>query len=947
VFMPIPQLKKRSYGYVGNQKKKGKKKEDSDLKKKIKKILIYSLLFLTVFGFLFITILTAWISKDLPDPDKLTDRQVAQSTKIYDRTGDHLLYEIFGDEKRTLIELDQVPKNLVNGLIATEDTSFYQHNGIRPLSILRSIVVGIFTKQKIGSGASTLTQQLVKNAILTNEHSILRKIKEAIMTLRIEQKYTKDQILKIYFNEIPYGSSNYGVESAAESYFGKNASELDLAESATLAGLPKAPSTYLNDHTALKQRRNFVLSRMYNEGYITEEEEKVAQAEELSIKQSFNNIEAPHFVLYVKQQLVEKYGETMVDTGGLKVITTLDWDKQKIAQKIMDDEADAILNSAGADNTSLVSIDPKTGQFLAMIGSRNFFDDSIDGQFNVATLGKRQPGSSFKPIIYAAGFEKGYTPDTVLFDTVTNFAISGEPFIPKDYDLKERGPVTVRQALQGSLNIPAVKMLYLVGEKNSKSMAERMGYTTLSNGDFGLTLVLGSGEVKLIEHTNAFAIFANRGYHHDLTSILKVEDSDGKILEEWKNKKGVQVFDNKIADSISNILSDDAARAYVFGLNSVLTLPGRPVAVKTGTTQYYVDAWTVGYTPSLVTGVWAGNTDNTPMKAGYGGSMVAAKIWNSFMQKALKNTPVEQFAPAPINDTTKPVLRGSDGGKITLQVDKATGNLATSSTPPEYVEERTYIQPHSILYYVNKNDPRGDPPTNPADDPQFSAWEQGIQDWITRNKEANPDWNLSFDEPPTEYDTAHSLELIPTLTVFYPEEGQTITDRQLDTDVAVSAPRGVSKVNYKLDGVYVGVENQHPFNLHYYMQEQSPGEHTLTIIVEDDVGNKLQQDVKFNLQAGEVKPTTTFLEDYTTISSFPKTIILRPIKLENIKNVSLYYESNGTRTLVESLNDFSNLFSGQILMTWKNAVPGQYKLISETTDTSNNKNIESIDTEVK
>jgi len=605
------------------------------------------------------------------------------------------------------------------------------------------------------------------------------------------------------------------------------------------------------------------------------------------------------------------------------------------------------LNSAGADNTSLVSIDPKTGQVLAMIGSRNFFDDSIDGQFNVATLGKRQPGSSFKPIIYVAGFEKGYTPDTILFDTVTNFAVSGKDYIPKNYDLKERGPITVRQALQGSLNIPAVKMMYLVGDKDSKNMAERMGYTTLSDGNFGLTLVLGGGEVKLIEHINAFAVFADRGYHHNLTSILKVEDDNGKILEEWKNQKDEQIMDNKVADSISNVLSDDTARAYVFGSNSILTLPDRPVAVKTGTTQNYVDSWTIGYTPSLVTGVWAGNTDNTPMKAGYGGSMVAAKIWNSFMQKALKDTPVEQFAPAPINDATKPVLRGSDGGKITLQVDKATGNLATSSTPPEYVEERTYIQPHSILYYVNKNDPRGDPPTNPADDPQFSAWEQGIQDWITRNKEANPDWNLSFDEPPTEYDTAHSLELIPTLTVFYPEEGQTITDRQLDTDVAVSAPRGVSKVNYKLDGVYVGVENQHPFNLHYYMQEQSPGEHTLTIIVEDDVDNKLQQDVKFNLQAGEVKPTTTFLEDYTTISSFPKTIILRPIKLENIKNVSLYYESNGTRTLVESLNDFSNLFSGQILMTWKNAVPGQYKLISETTDTSNNKNIESIDTEVK
>lgn len=945
--MPIPQLKKRSYGYVGSQKKR-RNEEDSDLKKKIKKFLIYSFLFLTVFGFLFITILTAWISKDLPDPNKLTDRQVAQSTKIYDRTGTHILYEIFGDEKRTLIELDQVPKNLINGLIATEDTSFYQHSGIRPLSILRSIIIGIFTKQHIGSGASTLTQQLVKNAILTDEHSLLRKIKEAIMTIRIEQKYNKDQILKIYFNEIPYGSSNYGVESAAESYFGKHTNELDLAESATLAGLPKAPSTYLNDHEALKKRRDFVLKRMFEEGYITEEEKNNAQAEELEIKQTFNNIDAPHFVLYVKQQLVEKYGESLVDTGGLKVITTLDWDKQEIAQKIMDEEADDILNPAGANNTALVSIDPKTGQVLAMIGSRNFFDDEIDGQFNVATLGKRQPGSSFKPIIYGAGFEKGYTPDTILFDTVTNFAISGKDYIPKDYDLKERGPITVRQALQGSLNIPAVKMMYLVGEKDSKSMAERMGYTTLSDGNFGLTLVLGGGEVKLIEHTNAFAIFADRGYKHEITTILKVEDDSGKVLEEWKNQKGEQILDSKVADNISNVLSDDGARAYVFGRNSVLTLPGRPVAAKTGTTQNYVDAWTIGYTPSLVTGVWAGNTDNTSMKAGYGGSMVAAKIWNSFMQKVLKDTTVEQFPAPPTNDATKPVLRGSEGGKITLQIDKATGNLATSSTPPEYIEERTYIQPHSILYYVKKDDPRGDPPENPESDPQFFAWEQGIQEWILRNKEANPDWNFSFEEPPTEYDTAHSLELIPSLTVFYPEEGGVVTDRQMDTEVAVNAPRGVSKVSYKLDGVYVGVVNSHPFNLHYYMQEQSSGEHTLSITVEDDIGNKFQKDIKFILQAGEVKSSATFLEDYSVINSFPKTIILRPIKLENIKSVDLYYESNNTKNLISSINDFSNLFSGQILMTWKNAPsPGKYKLISETTDTSNNKNAESIEVEVK
>ncbi|PIZ95748.1 MAG: hypothetical protein COX80_03370 [Candidatus Magasanikbacteria bacterium CG_4_10_14_0_2_um_filter_33_14] len=946
--MPIPQLNKRSYGYLKNKKNKNKK--DSELKRKIKKFVIYFSLFVAVFSFLFLTILTAWVSKDLPDPDKLTDRTVAQSTKIYDRTGEHLLYEIFGDEKRTIVELDKIPKDLINGLVATEDTKFYEHKGIRPMSILRSIIVGIFTKKSIGSGASTLTQQLVKNAILTNEHSILRKIKEAVMTIKLEQKYSKDQILKIYFNEIPYGSSNYGVESASQSYFGKHVSELDLAESATLAGLPKAPSTYLNNHEALKKRRDFVLSRMQAEGYITKEAMEEAQAEELIIKQTFNNIEAPHFVLYVKEQLVSKYGESTVDTGGLKVITTLDWDKQEVAQKVIDEEAGDILSAADADNTSLVSIDPKTGQILAMIGSKDFFDDSIDGQFNVATLGNRQPGSSFKPIVYAAGFEKGYTPDTVLFDTVTNFASSGRDYIPKNYDLKEHGPITVRQALQGSLNIPAVKMMYLVGEGGAEKFSEKMGYTTLSNGNFGLSLVLGGGEVKLIEHTNAFAVFADRGYRHDINSILKVEDSNGKVLEEWKNQKGERVLDEKVADSISNILSDDPARAYAFGAGGVLTLPGRPVAAKTGTTNGYVDAWTIGYTPSIVTGVWAGNTDNTPMKRGFGGSMVAAKIWNSYMKQALEGSAVESFPALPENDAQKPVLRGSEGGKITLQVDKATGKIATSSTPAEYIEEKTFIQPHSILYYVKKDDPRGDAPENPASDPQYEAWEQGIQDWITRNKEANPDWNFSFDEPPTEYDDAHSLDLIPSMEVVYPTEGQNVYDRQLDTDIRFSAPRGVAKVSYKIDDVYVGVETSHPFNLHYYMQEQSPGEHKLTIIVEDDIGNKRYQDVKFSLSAEEVKSQAIFQGDYSSIeiSNFPKAIVLKPIKLESFQKVSLYYEQGINKNLIGEVTNFGNLINNQLIINWREApAKGQYKLIAETLDQDDNISVTSVNTEIK
>jgi len=543
------------------------------------------LLVLFVLGLIGAVGLVVWASKDLPDPNKLSDRQIAQSTKIYDRTGEHILYEVFEDQKRTLITLEELPDYLVQGVIATEDTKFYEHHGIRPLSIVRAVVYGLLPGRRV-EGTSTLTQQLVKNAILTSERRYSRKLKEFILSIRLEQVYTKDQILQIYFNEIPYGSTNYGVESAAQSYFGKSASDLTLAEAATLAGLPQQPSRFLNDLDRLKERRNFVLRRMSEEGYITEAEKSVAQAEPLNLDVSYSNIDAPHFVLYVKEKLVEDYGEQLVDTGGLKVITSLDWEKQQIAEQVIEDVGTPKLEEAGANNTSLVAMDPKTGHILAMVGSKDYYDDSIKGQFNVATLGKRQPGSSFKPIIYAAAFEKGYTPNTILYDVVTNFASAGNSYTPKNYDLSEHGPVTMRQALQGSLNIPAVKTLYLVGEKKGVDFAERLGYTTLGEGDFGLSLVLGGGEVRLLDHVGAYATFANDGVRHTPVSILKIEDNKGEILYEWKQDKGEKVLEKNITDTLSNVLSDDAARAYTFGAGGVLTLPGRPVAAKTGTTKH-------------------------------------------------------------------------------------------------------------------------------------------------------------------------------------------------------------------------------------------------------------------------------------------------------------------------------------------------------------------------
>jgi len=901
-------------------------------KKEFRKKVGFVLLIVVVFGFLAGTITVAWVSKDLPDPDRLTDRKVAQSTKIYDRTGEHVLYEVYAEQKRTLVDLEDVPQNLINGVIATEDSKFYEHKGIRVSSFIRAIVYGIFTSKQVG-GTSTLTQQLVKNAILTNERSYVRKLKEVIISLRLEQKYNKEQILKIYFNEIPYGSTNYGVESAAQSYFGKHVSDLNLQECATLAGLPQAPSKFLNDSKALKQRRDFVLRRMFEEGYISEEEKNNAQAEPLTLEKKFGEIKAPHFVLYVKQQLVDMFGEQAVDTGGLKVITTLDWEKQQYADEAVKIVSESSFETANANNASLVAINPKTGQVLAMVGSRDFYDDEIDGQFNVATLGERQPGSSFKPIIYTAAFEKGYTPDTILWDVNTNFAVSGDPYEPKNYDLDERGPVTMRQALQGSLNIPAVKTLYLVGEEKGVEFAERLGYTTLSQGNFGLSLVLGGGEVKLIEHVAAYGVLANNGEKNPTVSILKVEDPSGEVLYEWKNKKAEKVLDEKITATISNVLSDDAARAYVFGTGSVLTLPGRPVAAKTGTTNAYVDAWTVGYTPSLVAGVWVGRTDNKSMRNGDGGIKLAAPIWNYFMKKSLEGTAVEEFPAPPENDATKPILRGSTGGLVTVKIDRVTGRIATSSTPSEYIVEKTFMPAHSILHYVNKDDPRGSVPEHPEDDPQYLIWEAAIQNWIIRKKASDPNWNVDFSELPTEYDDENSLENVPQLEIKQPYENQVLSSRQLNIKIEASSPRGIIKVTYKLDNRYIGVSREAPFSLDYYARDFSDGEHTLTAIAEDDIGNSVQKQIKFSFEAGEEKPAVVWLEDNLTLEEkdFPKIFFLNHYKLDQIAELRIYKIDNGKKYLLTSMNNFSNLFNNQISFTWDYPGSGEYDLATVVT----------------
>ena len=608
----------------------------------------------------------AYYAKDLPSPGKLNKRQVVESTKIYDRTGDHLLYEIHGEEKRTTIPLKDMGDIIKAATIASEDQTFYQHYGVQFKAVARAAIYDLLGR-KVSQGGSTITQQLIKNTVLTNEKTFTRKVKEVILSVELEQRFSKDEILEMYLNEIPYGSNAYGIQAAAQTFFGKDAKDLKLAESALLASLPKAPtyySPYGSHQDELKWRQEYVLDQMAHLGYVTADQAQSAKDFDIlsEIRPFQENISAPHFVMYVKEQLVAKYGEKQVQEGGMKVYTTLDWEKQQIAEEAVRRGAAANAKYR-ASNAALVAIDPKTGQILAMVGSKDYFDKSIDGNVNVAVR-DRQPGSSFKPYVYATAFKKGYTPNTVLFDVKTDFGTKNQPYAPENYSNTFSGPVKMREALARSLNIPAVKTLYLAGVDNAINTAQSMGITTLKNrGRYGLALVLGGGEVKLVDHVNAFGTFATGGVRFDKTPLLRITDAKGAVIEEYNKTSGEKVLDQSICAQIDAILSDNQLRSPVFGSSSPLRFDDRPVAVKTGTTNEWRDAWTVGYTPGLVAGVWAGNNNNAPMAAGADGVYVAAPIWRDFMDKALANMAIERFPEAKEKKTGKAILDGTVQGE--------------------------------------------------------------------------------------------------------------------------------------------------------------------------------------------------------------------------------------------------------------------------------------------
>lgn len=672
--------------------------------------------------------------QSLPSPDQFHTRQVSQSTKLYDRTGERLLYEIHGAEKRTVIPFDAIPSYVKTATLAAEDAEFYTQPAFDWRGIARAFIANLREGQTV-QGGSTITQQLAKNAFLTSEKTYLRKIKELILALEFEDKYSKDDIFSFYLNQIPYGSNAYGVEAASQTYFGKSVRDLSLAEAASLAALLKAPSYYSpwgSRLTDLLARKNYVLDRMAELGSISTKARDNAKAETLLfVPPSLGTIVAPHFSLAVKEYLVGRYGDAVVESGGLRVITTLDMPLQELAETAVREGSARNLELYGSANAALVAQDPKTGQVLALVGSKDYFAApepegctpgltcQFEGNFNVATQGLRQPGSALKPFVYLTAFEKGYTPETTFFDVSTEFDVREDPttsYRPVNFDGLTRGPVTMGAALAQSLNIPAVKTLYLAGFDDVLQKLHGYGITTLQERwRYGLSLTLGGGEVKLIDLVNAYATLAQNGVRHEQTPVLSVKDAEGRVLEEYHDT-AKRADDGTYAKVITRILSDPDLRYPIFRNSNALTIfPDYEVALKTGTSEDHHDAWTVGYTPFLTVGVWAGNNNNQAMIRQGSSILAAVPVWHAFMKDALLRYPPESFErPAPLPVASKPMLDGR------WNVSALSGGVLSP-------------QIHSILYYVDRRDPAGPIPSRPENDSQFKNWEDAVLGWARTN----------------------------------------------------------------------------------------------------------------------------------------------------------------------------------------------------------------------
>lgn len=790
-------------------------------------------------GVLFVAFLFIYYSRALPDPNRLLGRDVPESTKIYAKD-ETLLYEVHGEFKRTLVNLDQINENLKDATLVAEDRNFYNHAGISITGLVRSVIVDIIYREK-RQGGSTITQQFVKNAMLSNDKSFVRKVKEIILSIELEARFSKDEIFKMYLNEIPYGRNAYGVQAAAQTYFEKNASDLTIAESAYLAALPQAPSYYNPsgpNFDALVGRQQYILNQMKDNGYITEEEYKTASEEKVEFQQIKNSIKAPHFVLYVQDYLAEKYGEQTLQEGGLKVYTTLDPKLQEIAEKAVADGA-AKNVSANGYNAALVAIDPKNGQILAMVGSKDYFGENypencnpktclFSPNVNIATT-QQQPGSSFKPYAYVTAFgrEFKYSPSSMLVDVKTDFG----NYSPNNFNLSQNGPMPMRKALAGSLNIPAVKTIALVGPDKVIETARNLGINAQFK-DCGLSLVLGGCDVTLLDHTAAYAALANKGKKNEKTAILKIVSQEGETLEEFK-EDSEQVLDEQAVYEVTSIMSDNTARSYVFGSNSPLQLGNRPVAAKTGTTQDFRDGWTMGFTPSLAAGVWTGNNNNVSMKKD--AVLMAGPIWNQFMKEALKDTPIEQFErPTGIKEVTVDAI----SGKLPTQYTETTRTdiFADYAVPTDY-DDVHILAPdgwQSISDIENPDDPNA----------ASSTSKPGVCKTLHSEKPNNPSW----ENPVVAYGLANGY-CYPgveqpsdnKIQITSPSDDSTIT--KVPVTVSMSAQGdNISRIDVSVDGEFVESIENAPYRVKL-TDKYSDGTHTITAKVVYDDGTSATDSV--------------------------------------------------------------------------------------------------------
>lgn len=793
----------------------------------------------------------AWYSRELPKPGEVVRRQ-GFSTKIHDRNG-KLLYDLYDQERRTPVDFEEIPQTLRDAVVAIEDKEFYKHSGFDLKTIFR-IPYNVIVRNRV-VGGSTLTQQLVKNALLTNERSVERKFKELVLSLQIERKFSKDEILEMYLNEAPYGGTAWGIGTASQMYFNKPVNELNLVESAILAGLPQRPTAYSpytgktdKDGTPLwKMRALGVLRRMKEDGYVTElaYEEAISGLDEVEFERSAMEFKAPHFVFYIREQLAEMYGEELVDTGGFNVTTTLDLDFQDEAQQIVAEEIDKVEASHHITNGATLVQDPRNGEIIAMVGSRDYSNSEIGGQFNVVVDALRQPGSAIKPVTYLGLLQRGYTPASVLVDVPTTFQANDndKPYDPKNYDGTFRGPVSVRNSLGSSLNIPAVKALATVGVDNFLELAYSMGLNTLeptaaNRQRFGLAVTLGGAEVRMIDLVSAYSAFANEGKKVEPVSILKVQDHDGKVLYEHRPVDPKQIIKPEEAFLISNILSDNNARAMAFGTNSLLNT-GRPIAVKTGTTNEMKDNWAIGWSREVIVGAWVGNNDNTAMKVVASGVSGATPIWRRVILAALEHgygAPAWQV-PSNVEQVTVDQVSGyPEHHGFATKVDYAIRNTVPSLPDPLHAmlkvcreddryklandadvlrgryEEKEYV-------VLKENDPISQDGKN--------RWQLGINSWI----ESNPDEKYRF---PTDY-CGDVNEVYVSLQE--PKDKQSFDGTKVKVKIDSDSQQGIEKIELWVNGSKRETINNRKYEGEI---ELSKGRYTLKAIAYSRDGKKAE-----------------------------------------------------------------------------------------------------------